>query len=118
MPIVNITNISKTKVSDETGMDKCNVTFEVNENFHEYKLNINGVSYDTGTNIEHGQRTVEWIATNETVESLAQNYTVESMARFISPITVEIDDSELINEGTNRINIYAKNTSNVWSLYE
>ena len=112
---VNITNLTKSRISDEVGMDKSSATFEVDEDFTAYEFTINGVSHETGTDIEDVRKNVESYQTK--LVSTVDDMTVRQMRAFLAatPISVEIDDSELINEGVNRITVYAKSLAGVWT---
>ena len=115
---VNVTNLTKAKVSDEVGMDKSSVTFEVDEDYVAFRLDIDGISYDTGTSIEDQKKDV---ATYQAITvATTAALTVREMRAFLSSgtSTVEIDDSELIKEGVNHITVYAKNLAGTWSTHQ
>lgn len=117
-PNVEIKHISNYKISDEVGKNNSLVTFSFDEPIVEYKVNVLGVSPNTGKVVESGSRTVDEMK-NYTVDQML-NFTVDD-ARSISPetdIIGEIDWTELYQEGENRINIYGRNLNNEWTPYE
>jgi hypothetical protein len=114
---VNVTNVSKSKISDEVGMDKSYATFTVDEDFVAYEFSIDGTSHESGTDIEDVRKNVETY--QSVLVSTVDDMTVRQMRAFLSatPITVEIDDSELIREGENHITVYAKSLAGVWTTH-
>lgn len=82
-PVVSVTNISRTKISDEAGVNQSLITLKFDKNVIAWKLKSLGVSHDTGVLVESGDIL---IAGTET--------------------TATIDWNELNTEGLNRINIY------------
>jgi hypothetical protein len=117
-PKVTIISISRTKISDEVGMNKANITFTFDVDTTEFTVNVNGVSYDSGT-VAHkgGGKTVADLATM-TVLSAASN-TVRQISVIAGgyEIVAEVDWTELYAEGTNRVNIYGKATDGTWTGY-
>lgn len=94
-PFVAIEEISKMKISDEDGMNQSIISFSFDQDVTEWKVMVNGTSWDTGTVADSGF-------------SGTANQT----------ITATIDWTELYQEGSNRINIYGKNSGGSWTPYE
>jgi hypothetical protein len=55
-PVVNIINITKSKISDEQGMNVAEVTFSFDIDTYEYSVNVNGVDYTTGRVADSGNK--------------------------------------------------------------
>lgn len=95
-PNVTINNVDRYTISNITGFDVAEVKFEFDTAVSEYKIKVLGVSHDSGTLA--GSGAAGYLANEE--------------------ITEYVDDEELQQEGSNRINIYGKEqTSGYWSKY-
>ena len=123
-PKVTSISIDKPILSDEIGFDKGIITFTFDQDITAYSVRCNGVSFDTGIYVE------DYLNQDQTVLSLSQYTVGELSQRTISsmeltnpiipkttPITAEVDYTELYQEGENRINIYGKSTDGIWSNY-
>lgn len=93
-PSVTIISISRNKLSDEPSMNVSTVSFRFNMAVSAWTVNVNGSSWDSGRVADSGG-------------------TVSAE----TAITAQIDWTELYQEGQNRINIYGKNTSGIWTLH-
>jgi lysozyme len=124
-PNIQSITVDHTKISHQISS---NVTFSFDKDVKEYRLNINGASYSTGTiiasggSIVSGGLTVGSLATM-TVSSVSGN-TVAYLKGTANPIvsgsaiTVTIDWSEMLQEGDNRINIYGRSQADdSWTPY-
>jgi hypothetical protein len=118
-PKVSIIGLSLPKLSDEVGFQSAIITFQFNVDVDMYTVRCTGIDHTTGTDAETGSKTVEAQAVEYTVEE-ASALTVSGMTVFpaYTDITAEIDYTELYTEGVNRINIYGRNLSGVWTSYE
>jgi hypothetical protein len=118
IPYVTITNITKTKLSDEVGFQTTDLTFTFDLPVYIYTIRTNGVDYQTGVEIERKELTVAKTREQQTVASL-RNITVQDMRIILAntPITVEIAYTDLYQQGENRINIYGKSDTNEWTPY-
>jgi hypothetical protein len=94
-PAVNVVSIDHSKISAVTGMNMSHVVFTFDHDITAYTVNVLGTSWDTGMVADSG---------NTTVVAGTQ-------------ITAIIDSTELASEGNNRVNIYGKSTSGVWTPY-
>jgi hypothetical protein len=92
-PVVSIISITKTKISDEVGMNQSVVTFTFDTNVTAWTVNVLGSSYNTGTVADSGGSVTAG-----------------------TQITATIDWTELYQEGNNRVNIYGQNASG-WTPY-
>ncbi|AYP68275.1 hypothetical protein PQE75_gp204 [Bacillus phage vB_BcoS-136] len=95
-PIVNVESSNFYKISNNQSMDSAIVSFSFNQDVEEYKLNLLGVSHDTGTNI-----VLEFGSYNKDVTIIQAIYY-----------------DNILQEGENRINIYGKNKDGIWTPYD
>jgi hypothetical protein len=118
IPYVTISNITKTKLSDEVGFQTTDLTFTFDSPVYIYTVRSNGVDYQTGVEIERKELTVAQTRIEHTVASL-RNLTVQDMKIILAntPITVEVAYTDLYQEGENRINIYGKSDTGEWTPY-
>lgn len=117
-PLVNIKNISTTKISDEAGKDKALVTFTFDQPVQAFTVNVLGTAWETGTVAESEYKNVSNIQTL-TINELSA-YSVQEIRQIDAnvDITAEIDHTELYQEGDNRVNIYGKGLDGSWTPYE
>ncbi|MGD6876745.1 LamG-like jellyroll fold domain-containing protein [Bacillus infantis] len=87
--------ISKPVISRITGMNLSTLKFSFNKDVTQWTVNVLGTSPTTGTVADSGS-------------TVAAN----------TEITAVIDDSELYQEGQNRVNIYGKDSDGNWTPYE
>ena len=123
-PRVTSISIDKPIISDEVGFDKGVITFTFDQDITAYSVRCNGVSFDTGISVE------DYLNQSQNILSLSQYTIGELSQRTMSsltftnpiipkttPITAEVDYTELYQEGENRINIYGQSVDGIWSNY-
>lgn len=115
-PNPTIKNISRTKISDESGMQKSNVTFSFDVPVQAYTVNVIGVSWDTGMVADKGSRFISDIKSQKVSDVKLK--TVADIRKIQGDIIAEIDWTELYQEGNNRVNIYGKDLNGSWTPYE
>jgi len=93
-PIINISSVSKTKISDEPDMNQSIIKVSFDQDIVEYIAKLNGVDHTTGETVHIGGAVLK----NQEAD-------------------VIIDWDELTVEGQNRINIYGKNSNGDWTEY-
>jgi hypothetical protein len=118
IPYVTISNITKTKLSDEVGFQTTDLTFSFDTPVYIYTIRCNGIDYQTGVEIERKELTVAKIKEEQTVASL-RNLTVQDMRIILAntPITIEVAYTDLYQQGENRINVYGKSDTDEWTPY-
>lgn len=94
-PGVTILSASRAKVSSVAGMNSSVLTLKFNEAVTAWKINLNGVSHNTGTTVESGG------AVNANTEFQAIIY-----------------HTDLNTEGQNRLNIYGCDAAGNWTPYQ
>jgi hypothetical protein len=94
-PIVSIESVSRTKISDEEGMNQSIIKVKFDRSVQAYKAMLNGVSHSTGVIVHNGS----YALTNEVVDII-------------------IDWNELSSEGENKINIYGQSGDGTWTGQE
>jgi hypothetical protein len=92
-PVVTIISIDHQKISDEVGIDSSHITFKCDIDISQWTMNVGGVSWDTGTIAD-------------------SNTTVTAGTQVIGIVVWN-----KLSEGNNRINIYGKSASGVWTQY-
>lgn len=95
-PTVTIVSIDRIAISDEVGANKANVTFKFDKDITEYTVRVGGNSYSTGINAQSAVGDV--VANTE--------------------IVAEVDYTEMLQLGENRVNIYGKGVDGQWTPYE
>lgn len=93
-PVVSYLSTSKTKISDEVGINQSIITVQFDKDVTEYVAILNGTDYSTGVIVHQGGA----VSANTDAQ-------------------VIIDWNELSSEGTNRINIYGKGLDGQWTPY-
>lgn len=93
-PICTIVSLSKSKISDESGMNQSLLTFKFDQAVTEWRVRTIGVDPDTGILADSGG-------------AVAAN----------TEIIARIEWNELYQEGSNRINIYGRNADGQWTVY-
>jgi len=107
-PLITITNVDRTKISDEPGFQVAQITWQANEDIFEYIVRIGGLDYTTGTLVEH-KEPPKWFPifpldlSDGRIPAGTQITTVVSYT--------------LLNEGDNQINIYARDAAGNWVPY-
>jgi hypothetical protein len=94
-PSVTIVSTSKSKISDETGMNTSIITFKFDQDVTEWRVRVIGTDQNTGTLADSGG-------------AVAAN----------TNITASVEWNELYQEGQNRVNIYGKGADGQWTPYE
>jgi hypothetical protein len=116
-PVVTITDVSTYKVSDKEGKDTCLATFEFDKAIQEYTVNVLGTSHETGTVADREGKLVSDM--DDLLVTALDDMTVEEARQFNAevPITADIDNTELYQEGDNRVNVYGKDLDGNWTPY-
>ena len=122
-PSVTIVSVSRTKISNQPGENTSDVTFNFNVNVQAYSVNVNGVDHATGTIVANvtasGGKSVADL--QSMLVSAVSSMTVGSLTSTIpagTNITVTLDNTEMYQEGDNRVNIYGQSSSNgSWTVY-
>jgi hypothetical protein len=98
-PVVTITSTTfptyDNTISDEPGSDYMTVKFKFDQDVTEWRVRALGTSHDNGTLIASGTS-----VTGGTV------------------VTVNVPWDKLYQEGSNKVNIYGKNSGGTWTPYE
>lgn len=117
VPYATITNVSQYKISNRTGNDRAVVTFNFTVDTTEVTVNVTGVSNDTGIVAHTDSRHVVDVKklTIGDIKSLtSKQVRVFEAGTSISAI---IDSTEMYSENDNRVNIYGKSVSGIWTPY-
>ncbi|MBO0962391.1 hypothetical protein J1P26_22065 [Neobacillus sp. MM2021_6] len=93
-PAVTIVSTSRSKLSDEVGMNQSIITFKFDQDVTEWRVRVLGIDPNTGTLADSGG-------------AVAAN----------TNITASVEWNELYQEGQNRINIYGKGKDGSWTAY-
>lgn len=122
-PNVTIVSVSRTKISYEPGDNTADVTFNFDKDIKAYTVNVNGTSNGSGTVVKSGGGSAQTVAQlqSETVSTVATE-TVGQLNQANIPagtnITVTVDNTEMYQEGSNRVNIYGQSAAdNSWTTY-
>lgn len=113
-PTVTSAIPSRTKLSDEVGFTHSYIDIEFDVPVQEFRLNLLGVSYDTGTIVHQESKDVSNLSLKTVGES--QSLSVKEIREFDGIVTAEVDYTELGQEGSNKINIYGQSqVTKVWT---
>lgn len=112
-PNPTIKHISRTKISDEPGYDKCYVTVSFDVPVQGFSVNAIGVSWDTGMICHWESRHINDLK-NQKVSD-AKLRTVQDVRQMEGDLVAEIDYTEIYQEGDNRINIYGQDLNGNWT---
>jgi hypothetical protein len=94
-PIISITSVDRYKISDETGLTRSTVVFQVNEAIQAWEIRQGGAGVGQGTLLESG-----------------------AAADANADITASIDWNELTGgDGTYQVNVYAQDMAGNWTPY-
>lgn len=117
-PKVTIVSVSRTKISDEEGVDRVNITFNFDVNTLQYRVNVNGVDHTTGTIAHSGGGKKVSEMSSMTVGNLSTQ-TIQQISIIVAGynIVAEVDWTELYQQGENRVNIYGRGTNGAWTEY-
>lgn len=107
-PIPNIISIDKTKISDEAGMSRVTVKFSFDQFVEIWELRANGDGPGKGSLVERdtGARVGEATVGSSVICGTAAG----------TELTAYIDWNEGLVEGSNRVDIYGRNTSEEWTI--
>jgi len=115
---IDVLSVSHYTLSNHEDFDASLVTFESDVDIIAWRVNREGTSYDTGTVLEEDD--TYWSSADDvTWQDHKDDRTWGDLAKIAAGVelTAQIFDTDL-QEGSQRINIYGKNTSGTWSLYE
>ena len=115
---IDVLSVSHYTLSNHADFDASLVTFESDVDIIAWRVNREGTSYDTGTVLEEDN--TYWSSADDvTWQSHKDDRTWGDLAKIAAGVdlTAQIFDTDL-QEGSQRINVYGKNTSGSWSLYE
>lgn len=116
-PFVDILFASQYKLSYDENFNSTIVSFSFDKPVVEYKINLLGISPNTGTILDVQRKDIQELS-YYTVDQVDELTVLDVMA-FDEDITLtdEIVAEEL-SLGENRINIYGLGTNNLWTPYE
>ena len=127
-PLITITSITKTKISDEPGYDQAIVKFTANQHLDDFIVRAGGAGNTNGVVV--GQSDIifpsETVYPSETLyPALILNiYPSETLYPSDGCVLLagteqqfEVDNEELGVDGTYRINIYGMNELGEWTAY-
>lgn len=129
-PSVTVDNISRNKISAQTGENTSTITFHFDKDVSAWTVNVNGADHTTGTVAGSGTGSgtpAETVANLQSMTvSTVATYTVGQLASgSTQPITagtqiqVTVNNTEMYQEGTNRVNIYGEsNADGTWTPYD
>jgi len=113
IPIVTLLETDRVTVSDETGFTDAILDIEFDIPVAEYKVNVLGVSHDSGVLAHRGVKNVGTMRNYTVVE--AKNITVADIRAFTGVLEATVDYTELYQEGNNQVNIYGRSVdTNEW----
>lgn len=118
MPNVVITNVSAYKVSGCTGSNLSLATFHFDADIQAYSINVLGVSHNTGVVADFLTMDIASLKFQSILDLKAKSVKELKQIDLNTNITAQIDSTELYQEGNNRINIYGKDMSGNWTLYD
>lgn len=113
-PIITITSISKTKISDEPGADQSIVRFTANQTIVGWESRAGGSFPGSGLLVGKGGQLLPAANLFPASNLYPSNYQVVAGIE----IQFEIDNEELQQDAQYRINIYALNGAGEWTPYE
>lgn len=116
-PIVTITNIDHITISNKTGKNQSHITFQFDVPVVEYVLRTNGTDQTTGILAEQKSFYVADLASLTVSQSSLKTVDEIRQINANTEIIAEVDNSELYQEGNNRINIYGLSTTGEWTPY-
>ena len=112
-PIIIISSISETKISDETGKSICEVIFAADQPLQIWKVRVGGNSWAQGIICE--QDNVPLPSTE--LYPSAVLYPLSQISAADEQQTAFIEWDEGLSEGVNEINIYGANSDGEWTDY-
>lgn len=117
-PLVTSLVATKTKISDEIGMNQSTLTFAFDQNIVEFTVNLDGSAPTNGTVLDSAVENVGTVKT-QTVATIKTQTVLNTL--ILTPTGTGIDSiiyhTDLTTEGLNRINVYGKNTNGEWTPY-
>lgn len=117
-PVVTIVSVSRTKVSDESEVDRADIRFHFDQDTKSFTVNVNGVDYSTGIVADSGGGKDVGELSVITVGDLSTQ-TVQQISIIVAgmEIVATVDWTELYGQGENRVNIYGESLSGLWTPY-
>jgi hypothetical protein len=112
-PIVTITSISRTKISDEPGATQSIVKFKVNQAIIAWEARAGGMFPGSGLLVGNGGGPFPSSSLYPSTSFYPDNYSVAANTE----IQFEVDYTELQQDGDYQINVYAANALGEWSAY-
>lgn len=112
-PLITITSISKTKISDEVGYDRCVVRFAADQKIKDFIAKADGTDHTNGITVEKSMAVYPSEILYPSVTLYPVDYNLDEDEQEIL-----IDNEELGIDGLYRINIYAMNEAGEWTAYE
>lgn len=116
-PNPTIKSISKTKISDEPGMNVSLVTVTFDVPIQAYTFNLLGISQDTGTVVDSNSRYIRDIKSQSVSNVKLRTVRDIRAIEANTDIVATIDWNELYQEGENRINVYGKDLEGNWTVW-
>lgn len=114
-PVISLISVSRYKISDEIGFDKSTVIFQSDQDIVDWEARVGGIRQGTGILI--GSPSLLYPSGSLVCSNAL--FPMGATANANTNIQFDVDYSKLISgDGTYRINIYAKNSSEEWTPYE
>ena len=133
-PLITITSISKTKISDEVGYDRCAVRFAADQKIKDFIVKAGGTDHTNGITVEKSMALYPSEILYPSATLYPVDYNLDSLGAVypdanlypgetLYPMDgdeqeIFIDNEELGIDGLYRINIYAMNEAGEWTAYE
>lgn len=119
-PEVTIEDVTRTKISDEPGLDECQVTFTVDKDIKVWESRADGSAHGEGLLVGGNKDTLFGFSTQEsTVETGSEGFGEGEFFEEIpadTEITYLIEDEELTKgDKVYTINIYVKDLDGTWN---
>jgi lysozyme len=116
-PVVTITSLELTKISDEAGFSSSDITFQFDIPVIAYTVRCTGTSHDSGIDVGSKDKYVRTTANMTVLEASAIAVADLSIFPALTDITEVIDYTELYAEGTNKVNVYGQSEGGLWTPY-
>lgn len=121
-PLINITSVSRNKIGILSGMDIVNATFSSDQDLQYWEVRADGAGVGQGDLVESSQITnnFAYLDTVQWAEQDSEQWrAAESVLLSDTDQSIQIDNEELTwGDKSYRINIYGKNMSGEWTIYE
>lgn len=117
-PLVSSLTATKSKISDEIGMNQSTLTFTFDQDIVEYSVNLDGSAPVNGIVLDSAVKNVGTLA-SQTVGAIASQTVLVTLVLTSAGTGIDsiIYHTDLTTEGLNRINVYGKNTNGEWTPY-